>query len=85
MARLAAGRNLGVAPNADLYLIKTKGQYTRKDGRVGTTTFNPLSMQHFLNAVTENIEGKLPEQPGDKIVINMSWGKTLSSFIFNFV
>jgi hypothetical protein len=85
MARLATGRQIGVAPNADLYLIKIKGQYRKRNGGIGTTSFNPLSMRWFLSAFTENIEARLPEHPGKKIVINMSWGKTQESLLLKLV
>jgi len=77
MATIAAGKIHGVAPNADLYLVKTKGQIKDKT--------NPRILRHsplnynaalfFLNAVKSHIKTRLAKDKNAKSVINLSWGK----------
>ncbi|KAI4941965.1 hypothetical protein J4E91_010515 [Alternaria rosae] len=76
MATIAAGKIHGVAPNADLYLVKTKGQIKDKT--------NPQVLRHsplnynaalfFLNAVKSHIKARLAKDQNAKSVINLSWG-----------
>ncbi len=80
MASLAGGRVTGVAPNADLFLVKTKAQFRRGAGdgmSNGPITYSAMSF--FLNGIMEHIDGKLKKNPNAKSVINLSGGR--SSFV----
>jgi hypothetical protein len=89
MASLAAGKSVGMAPNADLFLAKYKGRWNT--GRLqpqpdGTST--PLSDRDYaaqpeavaavLDRIRTHIEARLQaESTKDRVlsVINFSWGK----------
>ncbi|KAI8942389.1 hypothetical protein NX059_000463 [Plenodomus lindquistii] len=75
MAGLAGGRDTGMAPNADLYLIKTKGHYRHQTGdRLGTTGYTYFGLRDVLNVVRRDIRSRLAANPDAKSVVNMSWG-----------
>jgi hypothetical protein len=75
MTRLAAGRLNGVAPNADLYLVKFKGQYMTNAGEPKNSVHNYLSLEWFVGKIENHIETRRNENPNAKFVINWSGGK----------
>ncbi|KAF1995006.1 subtilisin-like protein [Amniculicola lignicola CBS 123094] len=80
MATLAGGKHLGVAPKANLYLVKPKNQY-RARGPGGVWIEKSYKLQHqaldrALGVVREDIEARLAQDPNTKSVINMSFGTT---------
>jgi hypothetical protein len=89
MAVIAGGKVHGVAPNANLFLVKYKGQFNRGNPRNDVNNLNPgKELNHSvlpgavarcLNIVRQDIARRLQTDPMAKSVINMSWGKTLSS------
>jgi transposase len=84
MASLVAGKNNGIAPNADLYLVKTKTRFTgwvqpgvENTGPPQTphlSTLNYEAMEYYLNLVEEHVTERLAKDPTAKSVINMSRG-----------
>lgn len=82
MATIAAGIELGIAPKANLCLVKTKNRIKNKYRPELSFTL-PITLKGlvwFVNAVLEDIEERRSRNPGTKSVINMSWGKC-SNFI----
>jgi hypothetical protein len=82
MAILAGGVNTGVAPKADLYLLKVKGNYHHTDNLENhSKSFHTVrSCQYWSNHVQNHIEERKNARrqnggPEVKSVINMSWGK----------
>jgi hypothetical protein len=76
MAALAGGRLNGVAPNADLFLVKTKGQWRNNSGRQMNSHHTYDSIRTFLAKVEDHINSRRDENPQPKFVINWSGGKT---------
>jgi hypothetical protein len=78
MASLAGGKIHGVAPNADLVLIKTKTAFKGaglNNPNKHNTNIKYAALEFFTNAMEEDIERKLQQDSRRKFVINMSWGK----------
>ncbi|CAN9246658.1 unnamed protein product [Alternaria alternata] len=76
MATIAAGFELGIAPKADLCLVKTKNRIKNKYKPELSFTL-PITLKGlvwFVNAVLEDIDERTSRDPGTKSVINMSWG-----------
>jgi hypothetical protein len=82
MAIIAAGKSHGIAPNADLYLVKTKNGYqannSSTDGAIKTYGLQPLALDWAFNTVKRHIIQRKKENSESKSVINLSWGKPLS-------
>lgn len=80
MATIAAGRERGISPNADLCLVKIKNTIRHKfDPQLSHTL--PITVQAavwFLNEVREHIDRRMRQDSAAKSVINMSWGKPSS-------
>ncbi len=77
MATIAGGKNYGIAPNADLYLLKTKNQY-RSTGEERFTKhagIQPAAIQDIFREIEANISSRLRNVPTAKSVISMSWGE----------
>lgn len=83
MSVIAAGKTYGIAPNADLFLVKIKNCYLDglwEDNRLSHTAgVQPAALDWVLRRVRDHIEGRLRQDPNTKSVINMSWGE------FNFM
>jgi hypothetical protein len=81
MASLAGGSTTGVAPKANLYLVKVKGQYrhTGTSAGVSTSFHNKASIEYWSQHVQSHIESrKASRKNGDpeiRSVVNMSSGK----------
>jgi hypothetical protein len=74
MATIAAGVERGIAPKADLCLVKIK----KFDPNVSyTLPITTLALAWFIDAVIKDIEDRTSQNPGARSVINMSWGKRL--------
>jgi subtilisin family serine protease len=82
MATIAAGKTLGVAPNANLYLMKTKGQWNRASSTSSPVSDMTLSLQNralrrIFAEIREHVRQRLEKSNTAKSVINMSWGKII--------
>jgi hypothetical protein len=79
MATIAAGVERGIAPKADLCLVKIKNTMKSKfDPNVSyTLPITTLALAWFIDAVIKDIEDRTSQNPGARSVINMSWGKRL--------
>lgn len=82
MAVIAAGREHGVAPNADLYLVRTKGRYNRDStdetdpgAQDRSWPLQAIAVNSALDHVRNDIESRLSANPSAKSVVNMSWGE----------
>jgi len=76
MASLAGGRDHGIAPNADLFLVKAKGAVRKNDGiGIATTAYNYESINWFLNGVEASIQARVGKDPAAKSVVSLSSGK----------
>lgn len=79
MAIIAAGRMRGVAPNADLFLLKIKGQYNL--GKVDppsqdkTYVLQLRAVVRAFQVVRNHVHRRLAADANAKSVINMSWGE----------
>lgn len=92
MASIAAGKRTGIAPNADLFLVKAKGNYNfEEQNEQGETVrskdralvIQPAALQDILDTIREHIVQRLRSDPDTKSVVNMSWGmldRTTHSF-----
>jgi hypothetical protein len=81
MATIAAGKTHGIAPNANLYLLKTKGQWNRLSPDVlpvpdMTYAIQPKALTQVLGEIRRHIRRRLETDATAKSVINMSWGKS---------
>ncbi|KAF2272251.1 uncharacterized protein EI97DRAFT_470584 [Westerdykella ornata] len=77
MASIAAGKTIGVAPNADLYLLKTKGAFNRGDAPDRPDTAlgaQAVAMLGCLNRIQFHVENRLKVDKDAKSVVNMSFG-----------
>jgi len=80
MATIAAGKQNGIAPKADLFLLKTKGQWNRPDStsQPAVTEKNyavqPLALLKALNTIRLDVETRLEEDKTAKSVVNLSSG-----------
>jgi subtilisin family serine protease len=77
MATIAAGKQLGIAPNADLYLIKAKGNWAKDAETAGYQSFGyqVTAISEALDQIRLHIQTRLNSDRSAKSVINMSWGK----------
>lgn len=77
MASIAAGKRIGVAPNADLYLLKPKGLYNT--GAVGDKDrdygYTAQAIDAVLTEIRLDILQRTANDPECKSVINISFGK----------
>ncbi|KAF1963807.1 subtilisin-like protein [Byssothecium circinans] len=76
MATIAAGKQLGVAPNADLFLIKSKGSWAKSATATESINigYQAPGMSRVLLHVRSLIQSRLNADASAKSVINMSWG-----------
>jgi hypothetical protein len=76
MAVIAGGKRSGVSPDANLFLVKTKGHYNRGNGEPDRAyAHRPEAAYVCLNRVREHIQNRINQDPDAKSVINLSWGK----------
>jgi hypothetical protein len=84
MAIVAAGKTWGIAPNANLHLLKIRGEWNR-----GTTGILPnevyatqrKALEVAFDEIQGHVEDRLALDSSAKSVINMSWGKMLRNYI----
>lgn len=78
MAALAGGKTFGVAPNADLVLVKTKTAIKSSppivDDRRYPQSMKAAAMDWFFYEVEKDITARLAQDNNAKSVISMSWG-----------
>jgi hypothetical protein len=75
MSVLAAGKTYGIAPNANLFLVKTKAGYRKHNGELGMAGVQPIALHWIFRTVKVHIEARLGRNENARSVINMSWGK----------
>jgi hypothetical protein len=78
MASIAAGILDGVAPRANLFLAKGKGQWnTGKDNQHAYQNgpYRPNALNTVFKEIRSHIKRKRDAEPNAKSVVNMSWGK----------
>lgn len=79
MATVAAGKLNGIAPNADLYLMKIQGQWN--SGRTAPSDKDKAGKIHARALVTvfdeiqRDVIARLDANKDTKSVINISWGE----------
>jgi hypothetical protein len=78
MATIAAGKLNGIAPNADLYLMKIKGQWN--SGRIPhepdkSVKIHAAALVEAFDETKRDVQARLALNKNAKSVINMSWGK----------
>lgn len=80
MAIIAAGKTLGIAPNANLYLAKTKNMYKDSyfddNGRTHMGSVQPKALDYVIQYIKRDVTRRLTANPAARSVVNMSWGKT---------
>lgn len=66
----------GVAPNANLHLLKMKGQFNSGGPGAPDKTYalQVRSILSVFNEVRRHVNARLGTDPESKSVINMSWG-----------
>jgi hypothetical protein len=77
MATIAAGKVEGVAPNANLHLIKAKGSYLKDASDPDNFTpyaYQPSAIALALTKIRADVQRRLNADPNAKSVINMSFG-----------
>jgi hypothetical protein len=82
MATIAAGKTHGVARNANLFLLKTKGQWNRISSGVSPVSDMSYAIQEkallrVVNEIRRHVRRRIEADPAAKSVINMSWGEFL--------
>lgn len=78
MATIAAGILDGVAPRANLFLAKEKGQWnTGKDNKQAYQTgpYRPNALNTVFKEIRSHIKRRCDADPNAQSVVNMSWGK----------
>ncbi|KAF2676630.1 subtilisin-like protein [Lentithecium fluviatile CBS 122367] len=80
MAVIAAGKLRGIAPNANLFLAKTKNKYRQSadPSRSSTAPVRPKALDFVLREVKQHISNRMAQDPLARSVINMSWGQRLT-------
>lgn len=64
MSVIAAGKSYGIAPKADLFLMKIKnGYYINNDAGISVASLQPLALEWCLQRVRQHIEGSWTETP----------------------
>jgi hypothetical protein len=82
MAAIAGGRLHGVAPNADMFLMKTKTHYHHTYGSgTSSTSLTYPALDYSLNVVEQHINDRLAQDPKSKSVINMSFGMLVPNLV----
>jgi hypothetical protein len=74
-----------VAPNANLYLLKTKGQWNRASSTVSpvsdmTYSLQTRALRRAFSEIREHVRQRLEKSNTAKSVINMSWGKIIYAY-----
>lgn len=79
MAIIAAGRIHGVAPSANLHLIKAKRTYLTDANDAADNfkiyVYQIAAVDQALTRIRSEIQARLNVDSAAKSVINMSWGK----------
>jgi subtilisin family serine protease len=78
MATIAGGKIHGVAPNANLYLLKVKGQWNKGSGSDAdekSGSVQPKALMTTFGVIRDHVRDRLIADAETKSVINMSWGK----------
>jgi hypothetical protein len=80
MATIAAGKLDGIAPNANLHLLKIQGLWNsgetpRKPDKSGK--IQPMAVLSAFDEVRRHVGARRSADPNTKSVINMSWGRSL--------
>jgi hypothetical protein len=78
IATVAAGRIHGIAPNANLYLLKHEGDWNAgktPHEKIRSGKIQQGAVAEVLDVVRRHIEARLMADSGAKSVINISWGK----------
>jgi hypothetical protein len=79
MSVLAGGKTYGIAPNGDLFLVKTKtgirDEFFDETGGIFMVGLQPGAVHWALERVKGHINNRLRADAEAKSVINMSWGK----------
>lgn len=81
MAAIAGGRINGVAPRANLYLMKIKGHYNNGDkprpdrNPIKSARIFPRALAAVFDEIRRDVLARRLLDPRAKSVINMSWGK----------
>ncbi|KAL5392849.1 hypothetical protein DPSP01_000545 [Paraphaeosphaeria sporulosa] len=80
MAIIAAGKTLGIAPKANLYLAKTKNKYRNSSNRdyIHNGKVTPQALAYILTKIRDHIRARRLQNPNARSVINMSWGQKLN-------
>jgi hypothetical protein len=82
MATIAGGKAHGIAPNANLYLLKIKGQWNKgsglpEDEKNGSV--QPKALVKTFGVIRNHVRNRLATNANARSVINMSWGKLFQS------
>ncbi|KAF2445923.1 hypothetical protein P171DRAFT_276181 [Karstenula rhodostoma CBS 690.94] len=80
MAIIAAGKTLGIAPKANLFLAKTKNKYKNKydSNMIHYGKVTPQALAYVFAEIRDHIRARLQQDPNAKSVINISWGQKLN-------
>jgi hypothetical protein len=78
MATVATGKIHGITPNANLYLLKQKGDWNtgkipREENRIDKLQADAVA--EVLDVVHRDVEAKFTADSDAKSVINMSWNE----------
>ncbi|KAF2728537.1 subtilisin-like protein, partial [Polyplosphaeria fusca] len=79
MATIAAGKTLGIAPNAHLHLVKGKNQYSTDGTTWRNYGYQPRAVSVALDEVRRHIMSRLRNDPSAKSILNLSWGVELNT------
>ncbi|KAH7073921.1 peptidase S8/S53 domain-containing protein [Paraphoma chrysanthemicola] len=77
MATIAAGKGYGVAPKADLYLLKRNGEWnkgTESNKPDENYATQPPALAAVFDTIESHVRSRLRANSRAKSVINMSWG-----------
>jgi hypothetical protein len=84
MAIVAAGRTHGIAPNANLFLLKIKGQYnlgkTDPPSQDKTYVLQIRALTRAFQEIRLHVNRRVTADANAKSVINMSWGESFVEF-----
>lgn len=83
MAVIAGGKHHGIAPNANLFLAKTKAAYKGNDGNIRLAGVQPRALSWILDEIMAHITKIMERDSTAKSIINMSWGKSLKCVAFH--
>lgn len=76
---MAAGKTYGIAPNADLFLVKIrngcKNKFWDENRQTHLAALQPEALDWVIQKVQAHILRRLSANSNARSVINMSWGK----------